>query len=106
MTIEAGGKVFRRVHGAVDRAVDQRLIQLLGEKALAARFAQRAVLDRVAGGAHRFDGKMVFVDSVGSREEGARLTRLREREWASARADAKIWDGHGGSALRVDRARL
>ena len=39
------------MHGEVDAPVEQRLLDLLGEQALAADLGQRPVLDAVAGGA-------------------------------------------------------
>ena len=45
------GMSFMRMDGAVDAAVEQRLLDLLGEQALAADLQQRAVLHPVAGGA-------------------------------------------------------
>ena len=44
------------MHGGVDHAVDQRLLDLLDEQALAADLGQRAVADRVAGGADLAEG--------------------------------------------------
>ena len=45
-----GRHVLQRVDGAVDAAVEQGLLDLLGEQALAADLQQPAVLDAVAGG--------------------------------------------------------
>ena len=45
-----GGDVLHRVDGDVDAAVQQGLLDLLGEQGLAADFQQATVLDAVAGG--------------------------------------------------------
>ena len=45
-----GGDVLHRVDGDIDAAVQQGLLDLLGEQGLAADFQQAAVLDAVAGG--------------------------------------------------------
>ena len=48
---QLGLQVLQAVHREVDAAVEQRLVDLLGEQALAADLRQAAVLHRVAGGA-------------------------------------------------------
>ena len=48
-----GLQVLQAVHREVDPAIGQRLVDLLGEQALAADLGQAAVLHRVAGGADR-----------------------------------------------------
>ena len=47
--------ILRRMHREIDLAREQRLLDLLGEQALAAGFGQRPVLDAVAAGADRHD---------------------------------------------------
>jgi hypothetical protein len=46
------GQVLGRVHGGVDRAREERGVNLLGEQALAAGLGERAVLDRIAAHAN------------------------------------------------------
>ena len=48
---QLGLEVLQAVHREVDAAVEQRLVDLLAEQALAADLCQRAVLHRIAGGA-------------------------------------------------------
>ena len=50
---ELGLEVLQAVHGEVDPAIEQRLVDLLGEQALAADLGEAAVLHRVACGADR-----------------------------------------------------
>ena len=51
--------------GEVDPAVEQGLVDLLGEQALAADIGERAILDAVAGGRHR-----VFVEGAHVAQHG------------------------------------
>jgi hypothetical protein len=75
------------VHRQIDRAVEQRLFDLLREQPLAARFGKRPVLDPVARGADRdqldgrrgkpVDGDQRFADEL----------RLLEGQRTAPRAD-------------------
>ena len=64
------------MHGEIDAAVEQRLLDLLGEQALAAHFRQRPVLDGIARGADddEFDRRLVDAERLRQpRTHGARL---------------------------------
>jgi hypothetical protein len=80
--------VLGGMHREVDRTAEQRLLDLLGEQALAARLAQRAILDAIARGADRDDLDRVLVPPMRSSERRARQARLRQRERTAARSDA------------------
>ena len=68
------------MHGAIDLASNLRLIELLGEKPLAARFRKRAVLNYVAGRLDDNNLDHFRIDAMGARQQGANLIGLRERE--------------------------
>ena len=78
--------VLHGMHGEIDRAVEQRLLDLLGEQPLAARFAQRPVLDAVAG---RFDD-----DDLESMPRHGHARRrdaaARHAAWARASAEPRV----------------
>jgi hypothetical protein len=98
------------MHGEVEAAVQQAVLDLLGEQALAADLGQRPVLHLVAGGADDDDldraghgqGRM------GVGQAPPRLLGLDEGERAAARPDAKNRGhdprsrspGRGGQAAR------
>ena len=82
------------MHGEIDAAVEQRLLDLLGEQALAADLGQRAVLDRVAGGADDDELDRVLAHIQGGRQPGAHRARLHQRQRAAAGADTQ--DRRGG----------
>ncbi len=90
---EAVGKGRRHVLGGMDRqidsAFDQRLLDLLGEKALAAGLRQRPVLDGVAAGLDDLHGDVAFADAMGPGEQAAHLMGLGEGEGRTAGADAE-----------------
>ena len=83
-----GRHVLRRMHREVDRAGGERLLDLLGEQALAADLGERPVLDRVAGGA---DDRGPRCARPARRAAAARRRAhhagLGERERPAARAD-------------------
>ncbi len=79
--------VFRRMHGEIDGAGQQRLLDLLGEKALAAGLRQRA-LNGVAGGADGLDLDAVEPDLTGRGEADLHRPRLDQRQRRAARTDA------------------
>ena len=93
---QLGFQVLQAVHGEVDAAVQQRLVDLLGEQALAAEVGQAAVLHRIAGGAD--DGG--FGGSVGSQGVDHQAG-LDQGERRASGADAQGWhgSGHGGVVL-------
>ncbi len=99
-----GLQVLQGMHGEIDAAVVQRLMDLLGEQPLAADIGEAAVLHRIAGGADR-----VFLEHVEvaqHRAEGAQhgeeRLRLHERQRARARADTQRQQ----AAMRRDGRRL
>ncbi len=75
------------MHGKVDGAGDERLLDLLGEETLAAGIRQRPVADRVAGGADDLEHDCFRGELVRGREAVAHLLRLGKRQRATARAD-------------------
>jgi hypothetical protein len=85
--------------GYVDRAIKLRLIEFLGEKPFAPDFAQGAILDHVATGLDDDDFEMLFESAMNQREAAARLMRLRQRQWAAARANFQ--QGRQNSAPRT-----
>ena len=66
---------------------DQRLLDLLGEQALAAGLGQRPVLDAVAGGRITSISINAGVEPVRRGQRRAHHMRLRQRERAAARAE-------------------
>ena len=78
------GHVLRRVHGGVDPAVEQRLLELLDEDAALTDLAERAAPVAVAGGRDRDERDL----APRAAELVGRERRLRQREPAAARADA------------------
>jgi hypothetical protein len=75
------------MHGKVDGAGKQRLLDLLGEQALAAFLGERPVADHVARGADRLERDRLRGKGVRGGEAIAHELGLRERERAAARAD-------------------
>jgi hypothetical protein len=73
--------------GDVDAARKQRLLDLLGEQALAAGFRERPVLDAVAAGGDDDDLERRFRQAVRRHQPCPRLVRLRQRQRAAARPD-------------------
>ena len=82
--------VLHRMHRAVDAAVEQRFLDLLGEQALAADLHQLAVLHGVAGGLDRHDLNIVRSAKIGMgrRQAVAHHPRLHQRQRTPARTDA------------------
>ena len=58
-------QILHRVHGESDVATEQRLVDLLGEEALAADVSQRLVLDAVARGGDDAEIDIAFAKPVG-----------------------------------------
>ena len=77
------------MHGEVDGAGQQRLLDLLGEQPLAAGLGERPVLDRVAGGADDLDLDPLGVEAAGGGEPALHLARLHQRQRRAARADTE-----------------
>ena len=83
---QSRGHVLGGVHGDVDAPVEQRLLDLLGEEALAAGFRKRPVLDAVATGRDDLDGEGVLGHSVRRHQQRPHLVRLCQRQRAAASA--------------------
>ena len=75
------------MHGEVDGAGDERLLDLLGEQALAAGLRQRPVADDVAAGADDLELDPFRGERVRGGQAIAHVLGLSERERAAARAD-------------------
>src|SRR5262249_14930948 len=88
---QEGRHVFGGMHGKVDGAGEERLIELLGEQALAAFLSERPVADHVAGRVDRLECDRTGGKRVRGGEAIAHLFRLGERERAAARADDERW---------------
>ena len=90
----------------IDGAIEQRLLDFLGEQPLAADIGQRTVLDRIAGGA---DDLMIsiacFLDALRRRQQPAHHMRLRQRQRAAARADTQTDRGLRHETSRCYAAR-
>jgi hypothetical protein len=95
--------VLERVDGDVDLAVAQRLLDLLGEQALAAGLGQRPVLDAIPRGADRHDG-----DGVGRRQLGHAAARRRRTHslCASASGEPRVPIRIKASVIRLWDARF
>ena len=101
--LETAGKegrhVLGRMHGEIDAARRERLLDLLDEEPLAAQFGECPVLDLVARRAddHDLDRRGGGECAMGGREGVTDLASLDECHRAAARADAKEGLGHSGS---------
>ena len=101
-----GRHVLHGMHGEVDLAGQQRLLDLLGEKALAAGLRQRPVLDAVAG--RRDDAHLELVAGrapCAASSRSLHLARLRQRQRRAARADADFATGLQLRAISPDARR-
>ena len=78
-----GGQIFQAVDGEVRAAIEQRLLDFLGEESLAADFGQRHVGDFIAGGLDDFDAAFV----PGGSELGFHPAGLPERELGTTGSD-------------------
>ncbi len=74
----------------------QGLLDLLGEKSLAADLAQGPVADTIAGRSDRHDFDAARIESAGRREPVPDFTRLNERQFRAAASDAQERGLHGG----------
>ena len=95
---QEGRHVLGRMHREVDAALEQRLLDLLGEQALAAGLGQRPVLDPVAGGADHLDLDPRRIEAMRLRQRVAHHAGLRQRQRAAARADPQ--NGRSSLGLR------
>ena len=76
------------MHGDIDIAGQQRLLDLLGEKALAACVGERPVLDAVAGGLDGANLEDMPAGAVRRLQPLLHFARLSQRQRRAARADA------------------
>jgi hypothetical protein len=83
------------MHRDVDAAIQQRLLDLAGEQALAADFLQRLVEDLVAGDLDHRDREGGLGQVEGGHQAGARLVRLGQRQGRSTGADFQGCGGRG-----------
>jgi len=81
-------QILRRMHGHFDIALQQGKVELLGEKPLAAGFAQRQVNNGVAAGFYGDDLDGVR-RAVRRTEAILQLARLGERQGAAPRPKSK-----------------
>ena len=72
--------------GQVDAAVEQRLLDFLGEQPFAAGLGEGAVLDRVAAYADDLERDALDLPALRVGEAAPRLVRLDERQGRTARA--------------------
>ena len=79
--------VLGGMHGDVDLAGRQRLLDLLGEESLAAEFRQRTVADGVAGGRYGADLDPFRRPAMRGRQAGPHHGGLGQRERTAARPD-------------------
>ena len=91
------------MHGEIDRAVEQRLLDLLGEQSLAAGFGERPVENLVAGSADGDELDLRREKPVRGDQPLAHLLRLLERQRAAARADAQ--KRRSGQGLHLPTSR-
>src|SRR5580704_495454 len=87
------------MHREIDAPVQERLLDLLGEQALAADLGELARLDAVAGGAdrHDFDGALRGQFGMSGPQPVAHQRGLVERHRAAARTDAERAGRHEAS---------
>ena len=77
------------MHGEIDRAAEQRVVNLLGEQPLAAEVPQRLVPDAVAGRGDRLERDGILCEAVRIDEQRPHMVRLPQSERAATRADQK-----------------
>ena len=85
---QLGRHVLHGMHGDVDLARQQRLLDLLGEKALAAGVGERPVLDAVAGGLDGANLERMPPGAVRRLQPLLHFARLGQGQRRAARADA------------------
>src|SRR5260370_26593407 len=84
------------MHREIDAAVEERLLDLLGEEALAADLGEPARLLAIAGGTDRH--QLGVEPGVRGAHPVADQPGLVKRHWAATGADSK---GHGSSSTNV-----
>jgi hypothetical protein len=83
------------VHGEIDNALKKRLVDLLGEQALAAEVAQGLVADAVPRGGDGLERDRVLGEAVGGAEPRRDMPRLPKRKRTAAGADQEGTGGQG-----------
>ena len=91
--------VLGGMHGEIERAGKQLLLDLLGEKPLAADRRQRAVGDPVALGGEHHDLEHILRQAMGGHQPVAGFMRLGQRQRAAARADPVRFRLHPASTI-------
>ena len=72
------------MHGQIDGAGKERVLDLLSKQPLATGLRKRPVLDRIARGADGFDFDPLRVEASRGGKAVAHLARLRERKRGAA----------------------
>jgi hypothetical protein len=98
-----GRQILGRMHREVDFAGEQRFLDFLGEKPLAAGIGQWPILDDIAGGADDLDRDRLHFQSRRGGEPALHLARLHQRQRRAARADAQGGLLAGGLCHRTFR---
>jgi hypothetical protein len=98
-----GFQILQTMDGAIDAAIQQRLVNFLREQALAADIRQRTVLHRIAGGGDH--GFLALSRTGDSGEQAQKRTRLHQRQRGAARAGAKQWLSSLGHKRLIALAR-
>jgi hypothetical protein len=76
------------MHGQIDAAIQQSVLDLLGEQPLAAHLAQRAILDAVTAGLDDDRFEKALGQAMDRDQPPAHLVGLGQRQRAAARTDA------------------
>ena len=88
------------MHGHVHPGVQKRFVNFFGEHAFAAKLAQRFVLDPVSRGRDDAQLDVALFEAMGGDQAHPHVTRLPERERATARADAEAgWQSWSSSSF-------
>ncbi len=86
--------LLHRMHREIDRARQQRPVELLGPQGLAADLGERDILDTVAGRLDRHDLDRVDLPAMCGAQRVAHHIGLDERERRSARAEFELGVRH------------
>lgn len=82
-----GRQVLHRMHGHINIAAQQRLVDLFGEQALAAELTQRLVLDAIAGSGDDAEPDIALAKPRGVEEACPDMARLPKCQRAATCAD-------------------
>jgi hypothetical protein len=75
------------MHGNIDFATEQSLVDLLGEQPFAAKVAKRLVPDAIARGGDDTERDAVLFEAMGVDQKGPHMTGLPKGEGTSSGAD-------------------